>query len=169
MHFKGFQDDLSLKISFNDFWLFIGDQLGDSRLKINRNAKTIHQFLAGSSDHFPYLRSAIIQSYKRSQCHHLGAPINLISVLDILGETAYELQGDQQDDLLDIELLEEIAWHIGERFKATIRLQMQEIKTQESNLHNAEPFVKTNIKSAMQPAKIVSFSKARIRRSNSQL
>jgi hypothetical protein len=123
-HFEGFQEHLGRAISFFDFWLFIADQLGDSRLRINKNAGNIHQLIDLGSDHTPHLRKAIIQSYKQSRCYHLQAPIDLIAVLDILGETAYDLQGKQLDDLLDIELLEEIAWYISERFGAIIAPQL---------------------------------------------
>jgi len=51
-------------------------------------------------------------------------------VLDILGETAYELEQKQQDDLYDIEFLEEIALHISERYSHCIQnLKKQDSKT----------------------------------------
>ena len=158
-HFEGFQEHLGRAVSFFDFWLYIADQLGDSRLRINKNADTIHQLIDLGSDHTPQLRKAIIQSYKRSLCYHLRAPIDLISVLDILGETAYELQGKQLDDLLDIELLEEIAWYISERFGAIITEQLG--RSESTSLR--QPHKQTA------PCKVVSLPNEKIRRLNARL
>ena len=125
---------------------------------IQRVVKYIHQFIDASSDHFPYLRDAITLSYKRSQCHHLGANIDLIAVLDILGETAFNLQGKQSDDLLDIELLEEIAWYISERFGEALQVQ----------LAAAEQAFKSQVSNAKRKPQIISLTKVRIQRSNQQ-
>ena len=103
-------------IRFFDFWHLVANELGTSRLRINPSAKTIHEFLDRDSDAREYLQAAIRKSYKLSRCQHLASPISIDCVLDILGETAYALQGDQRDDLFDIELLEEIAWHISNRY-----------------------------------------------------
>ena len=102
--------------AFTDFWQVVASQLGSSKLKVNLKATSIGTFVESSGDQKDYLREVIKLSYKRSHCYHLRDTIDLEAVLDILGETAYELQGQQADDLLDIELLEEIAWLIGERF-----------------------------------------------------
>jgi len=118
-------DSQRLKIPFIEFWLFIGSELGSSRLKLNSHAESIHQVLDKGSDHQHYLKNIITQSYKRSRCNHLRAPININHVLDVLGETAYELQGKRCDDLMDIELLEEIAWHIGERYERHLNIPTQ--------------------------------------------
>ncbi len=134
--------------TFTDFWRTIANELGSSRLKINARATSIHKFIDRNSDHKEYLRQAIQQSYKRSHCNHLRDTINLESVLDILGEIAFELQGAQADDLLDIELLEEIAWLIGERFQ--LALPVQENSTQSQ-------------------VQVVSLDKAKIRRANLRL
>jgi len=140
---------LNMPISFMAFWQFMACELGSSRLRINNSAKSIREFIHTGSDHKNYLRDVIQQSYKRSHCHHLKAPINIDIVLDILGETAYDLQGKSCDDLLDIELLEEIAWHIGERFSQHIELPS---KAQKSKT-----------------ADVVSLPGAKIRRANSRL
>lgn len=158
-HFQGFQTDLNQKISFFDFWRFIGEQLGDARLSINHQAHTIHQLIDPCSDHPPYLREAITQSYKRSRCHHLGADINLIAVLDVLGEIAYQLQGKSLDDLLDIELLEEIAWHISERFGEALQTQLK--ASQQGKNHAQDGLSR--------PAQVIALSKVRIKRLNQQL
>lgn len=136
------------QILFLDFWIFIDSKLGSSRLKINARANSIHEVLARGSDHPQYLKDVITQSYKRSQCHHLQAPINVNYVLDILGETAFELQGKQCDDLLDIELLEEVAWHIDERYGQSIEVQLTESSPK---------------------ADVVSLPRAKIKRANSRL
>ena len=87
--------------------------MGSTHLHIDVNAKSIHEFVSPDS-HF--LREIVRNSYSRSHCYNLHSLINIEAVLDILGEHAYCLKGDVADDLLDIELLEEIAWHIGERY-----------------------------------------------------
>lgn len=101
---------------FAVFWCEVASELGTSRLRINTQAKNIHQLVDRNSDCRSYLHDTIRQSYKMSKCHHLGSPISLEHVLDLLGETAYKLQNNQHDDLFDIELLEEIAWHINDRY-----------------------------------------------------
>lgn len=103
-------------IVFLQFWLFIAEQLGNSRLKIDAQAKTIQQLLSRTCDHSGLLYNVIHQSYKHNRCHHLKSPICCESVLDILGEAAYSLRNNKCDDLFDIELLEEIAWHISQRY-----------------------------------------------------
>lgn len=110
-------------LSFVDFWQSIASELGSSRLRINTKAPSIRYFIDGNSDPKDYLKNAIEQSYKRSNCHHLRDTIDLNAVLDVLGETAYQLQGLEADDLLDIELLEEIAWIISERYKSLLGLK----------------------------------------------
>lgn len=116
-------------LEFNQFWLFIAHQLGSSRLKINAQAHDIHDFLDPSNDSREYLKSTIKESYKRSHCDNLQSAISLNKVLDILGETAYELRNNQRDDLFDIELLEEIAWHISGRYKHYLLIEPEEKRT----------------------------------------
>jgi len=134
-----------------DFWLTIASGLGNSRLKLNRKASSIHRFIDQNSDHKDYLRQAIQQSYKLSRCSHLRDPIDLNCVLDILGEIAFELEGARADDLLDIELLEEIAWLIGERFQQSLELDV------------------THDDQATTGSKVISLDKVRIKRANSNL
>jgi len=108
--------------SFMDFWLTIASGLGNSRLKLNRKASSIHRFIDQNSDHKDYLRQAIQQSYKLSRY-----------------------------DLLDIELLEEIAWLIGERFQQSLELDV------------------THDDQATTGSKVISLDKVRIKRANSNL
>ncbi len=103
-------------IQFIDFWIKVAAELGTSRLNINHKAKSIHDLFHKNSDARPYLVNAIKQSYEQNKCQHLHSPISVDVVLDILGETAFKLSGNQRDDLLDIELLEEIAWCIDNDF-----------------------------------------------------
>lgn len=149
-HFLSKNSKAQTSVRFIDFWLFIANELGSSRLKINTQASSIHRLIDTSSDHNEFLRDAIKLSYRRSRCHHLKGAINLESVLDILGETAFELQGQQRDDLFDIELLEEIAWLISQRYGHVLG-----IETQQSSKTHA--------------ARIVSFPAAKIRRANALL
>ena len=138
---------------FIEFWLQVANELGTSRLIINKNAKSIRSIIHGSSDAPIYLHEAIKKSYKLSQCQNLSSPVSLESVLDILGETAYTLQGDQADDLLDIELLEEIAWVINSRYSEQI-----------PNSVHADP-----VPAPSDECQVVSFPHYKIRKANSNI
>lgn len=138
-------------IQFLEFWRLVASELGTSRLRINTEAKTIHELVDKDSDNRPYLSEAIRKSYKLSRCQHLASPISLEHVLDILGETAYTLQGDQRDDLFDIELLEEIAWHISDRYSVQLSKLLRDDEQPEKR---------------SQSAQIVSFPNYKIRRAN---
>lgn len=148
-------------ISFLDFWRFIAKELGNSRLKINVNARSIHDFLITDGDQKAYLRDAIKRSYKLNKCHHLGSIICVISVLDILGETAYQLQSSKQDDLFDIELLEEIAWHISHRFADHFELK--------DGSNSASSLASSDMDNKVSRNNVSSLPKAKIRRANSRL
>lgn len=141
-------------VHFDEFWRRIAADLGNSRIRILDSAKTIHEFVDNDSDCKSYLRELIRNSYKLSKCKHLGSPLALELVLDLLGDTAYELQDDQKDDLFDIELLEEIAWHISSRYTAQI-----------NSILNVE--LPGNSKKTR--CQIVSFPNYKTRRSNSTL
>ena len=103
-------------VEFRVFWEFIAAQLGDAWLSLNPQATRLNNLIEISYDPKDYLRQVIIQSYKKSKCNHLNSPICLNVLLDILGETAYKLRGEKRDDLFDIELLEEIAWYVADRY-----------------------------------------------------
>lgn len=163
-HFQGFQDSPSRVVSFLDFWLLIGEQLGNAKLKINAKAGNIHQLIDKSSDHTQQLREVIMQSYKRSRCYHLGAPIDLIAVLDILGETAYQLHGQELDDLLDIELLEEIAWCISERFASLIEPEIEAYYAPMQSLR-----ADRSRQNQQHVAEVISLPRVKIKRANRQL
>lgn len=145
----GLDKHQSKNVTFIDFWCFIATELGNSRLRVNAKANSINEFLDQRSDHKEYLKSVIRRSYKLGQCQHLRSPINVNHVLDLLGEAAYQLKGKRCDDLLDIELLEEIAWHISGRFAHLVQ--------------NIEPI--TQIKDTS-TSNIVSFHSAKTRRAN---
>ena len=112
-------------VSFFDFWHFIATQMGSSHLRINVNAKSIHEFV---SDESTFLRDIVRATYTRSQCYTLHSKLDINIVLDTLGEHAFSLKGSLSDDLLDIELLEEIAWHINERYRQCLNLTPKEQK-----------------------------------------
>ena len=114
--------------------------MGNVGLAINQDTTSINDFLSPECD---FLRDIVRSSYTRSKCYHLHSVIDLNQVLNILGERAYELNNQQlnglpQADLLDIELLEEIAWNINERFLALVTLpnktQTRQTKAQILNL-----------------------------------
>ena len=122
--------------------------MGNVRIQLNDNASSINDFIHPDS-HF--IKKIIRESYTLSKCYHLESPVNVNKILDILGQHAYQLNENLAADLLDIEFLEEIAWHISERFINHIDL------SQEKKRHN-----KTT-------AHIISFPAAKIRKANSRL
>ncbi len=108
--------------SFLGFWHLVATCLGDGRLRILKNAEALEQLLAPNSDHRDFLRDIIITSYFECDCCSLDDSVDVNTILDVLGEAAYELQARNADDLLDIELLEEIAYHIQQHFPHKIKL-----------------------------------------------
>lgn len=144
-------------LSFIVFWRFIASEIGSSRLKINEKADSIKNLIDDTSDPKEYLKNIIMQSYKRSKCNHLRDTVDLNSILDVLGETAFELQGQQADDLLDIELLEEIAWLLCERYQHALNLP-------EKDSRNPDDCKQTGSKD--NGARVISLSKAKIIKSN---
>ena len=143
---------------FLEFWLLVANELGTSRLHIDAEAKSIKSFVHRNSDAPQYLHEAIRKSYKLSACQHLSSPICLESVLDILGETAYALQGEQADDLLDIELLEEIVWIISNRYAEQISILLDSGQNSEQAGKATKP-----------QGKLVSFPNYKIRKANANL
>ena len=103
-------------IKFIEFWRFIAKELGDSQCLLNPQANRIKDFLDSDNDYRSFFKDVVAQSYVRCSCHHLKDTIDVNVVLDVLGETAYSLQGAHADDLLDIELLEEICWLICQQY-----------------------------------------------------
>jgi hypothetical protein len=165
------KDSLQIKkingktIIFSEFWNTIASGLGNSRFKINTKAESIKYFLDPESDHKDFLRILIQQSYKRCRCYHLNARFDVNVALDILGETSYALQGNKEDDLLDIELLEEIAWLIDQHYG-------QAIEMPDSMLvdgHSEERYLCQPSSSKISSNKagpVISLSKLKIRRAN---
>ena len=140
-------------LDFSKFWQFIAKNLGDSRLLIRGEANSIDSFLAPNSDHREFLREIIITSYFECNCCSIDDSVDINKILDVLGEAAYQLQGRNEDDLMDIELLEEIAYLIQQRFLYLINIP-QNTKSPQS-------------KESM--AAIVNFSNKKIRRANAKL
>lgn len=97
------------------FWSFIALEIGAHRLSINPTAKQPQELFAANSVHPDFLKQLILDSLK-NKSDSLKQPIDINHVLDLLGETAFKLRANGSDDLYDIEMLEEIAWLIGERF-----------------------------------------------------
>ena len=154
---KPYSDASADPTQFVEFWSLIATELGSSRLRINSSATTIHELIDRDSDARVYLRDAIKKSYKLSKCQHLRSPICVVSVLDVLGEAAYALQGEKADDLFDIELLEEIAWHISNRYPPHFFLD------EHPNTNVPKP-----ITGKQKPAQVVSFPNYKTRRANLQ-
>ena len=145
-------------VRFGEFWRGVAADLGNSRIKVSQSACSIREFVDKDSDCKSYLYELIGKSYKLSKCQHLESPLSLGLVLDLLGETAFRLQGDQRDDLFDIELLEEIAWHISSRYSSQISFILAQHKNQNSSINETSP-----------RGQVVSFPNYKIRRSNRTL
>jgi len=160
------KDSLQIKningktIIFSEFWQTIASGLGNSRFKINTKAESIRYFLDPESDHKDFLRILIQQSYKRCRCYHLNARFDVNVVLDILGETSYTLQGNKEDDLMDIELLEEIAWLLNQHYGQAIEMpesMLTDDRSEERDLCQL---------SSNKVGPVISMSKLKIRRAN---
>ena len=159
-------------VTFRIFWEFIAQQLGDAWLTLNPSAHKVSELVSLSYDPKEYLKQVIVQSYKRSACKNLDSPINLAEVLDVLGETAYSLQGERRDDLFDIELLEEIAWHISDRYAEQLAPDSAQPELGSEQLEPATRQLKPTIAShasAPKSAAVISFPDYRIRRANTLL
>ena len=153
-------------VGFSEFWLLIASELGNSRLKVDVGAESIKYFLDAESDHKDFLRKIIHQSYKRCHCYHLKARFDVNIALDILGETNYKLQGSKEDDLLDIELLEEIAWLVNQHYSHLIK--MPDSTLAQTNVIG-DGFDKATEKQGSTTFPIVSLSKRRINKANRRL
>ena len=167
------KDSLQIKkingktIVFNEFWQTIESGLGNSRFKINTKAESIRYFLDPESDHKDFLRILIQQSYKRCRCYHLNARFDVNVALDILGETSYNRQGNKEADLMDSELLEEIAWLINQHYGQAIEMpdsmligDLSEERSEERNFCQLNP---------SKAGPVISLSKLKIRRANRKL
>lgn len=152
-------------LGFSDFWQTIANELGNSRIKVNVKAESIKQFLEADSDHREFLRKLIYQSYKRCRCYHLNARFDVNIALDVLGETSFNLKGNKEDDLLDIELLEEIAWLISQLFEHKIDMPSSLLNTEN---HKVAGHTSRSPKPSTAPTKtpIISLSKRKIRLAN---
>lgn len=167
------------EVSFAEFWHLVATELGQARLVLNPKATNIDSLIDNNSDVRAYLHHAIRKTYKQSGCQNLDSPISLEAVLDTLGETAYTLQSDQAGDLFDIELLEEIAWLICDRFAGQVtellaRTAAWEQPTGTTGLGpptfsapTSKPRQKANGKP--RPAQIISFPNYKIRKANAKL
>lgn len=146
-------------IKFVEFWRFIAQELGDSQCRLNPKANRIKDLMASNSDHRSFLKDVIAQSYARCGCHHLKDSLDINVVLDVLGETAFSLQGENADDLLDIELLEEICWLTCQQYSRHIEMPQLPPDFEESNKH----------KKRAQLAPVVSLPNVKIRIANTQI
>ena len=106
---------IEMDVTFLQFWTYICQQIGNNRLELNLSAKSLQDLFIKDSIHPEHLKKLVTNSLKNKQ-GTLDQKINLHQLLDDLGLTAYTLRQGDADDLFDIELLEEIAWHISERF-----------------------------------------------------
>jgi hypothetical protein len=111
----------------------------------------------------------IQQSYKRCRCYHLNARFDVNVALDILGETSYTLQGNKEDDLMDIELLEEIAWLINQHYGQAIEMPDSMLAYEHSEGRGEERDLcqlSSNKLGSSKAGPVISLSKLKIRRAN---
>ena len=106
---------IEMNVTFLQFWTYISQQIGNNRLELNVSAKNLQDLFIKDSIYPEHLKKLITNSLDNKQST-LDQKINLHKLLDDMGLTAYTLRQRDADDLFDIELLEEIAWHISERF-----------------------------------------------------
>ena len=149
---------------FSVFWQTIASGLGNSRLRINPRAESIKHYLDVESDHKYFLKALILQSYKRCRCYHLNARFDVNIALDILGETSYSLQGSREDDLLDIELLEEIAWLINQHYSHLIEMPESLLAAEDKNRLDLRPM--NTKQKPRERIRIVSMARLKIRKAN---
>ncbi len=114
-------------LRFLDFWSVISDEIGDHRLEINSSARCADELFPKTSVHPEHLKNLVLGSLKK-QHDHLDQAIDLTNLLDELGRSAWELRQNGSDDLFDIELLEEIAWHIGTRYPYLIEMPRIDVR-----------------------------------------
>ncbi len=136
---------------FLAFWLIIAAEIGAHRLSINAQAKRLKELFNATAVHPDFLKKIILDSLK-NKSGSLKQSIDLNHVLDLLGEAAYQLRNNGLDDLYDIEMLEEIAWHINARFPHLIATQNPASKT-------AQKAAKSPSKAAKKSAIILSMKK----------
>ncbi|MFT6408549.1 MAG: hypothetical protein ACJAQ6_001969 [Arenicella sp.] len=168
------KDSLQIKeitgkvVGFTEFWQTISSELGNSRFKINTKAESIKYFLAAESDHKDFFRVLIRQTYKRCHCYHLNARFDVNVALDVLGETSYTLQGTKEDDLMDIELLEEIAWLINQHYGYAIKMPKSMLADHPNSASDNSTSNSNNVNRG-KTGPVFSMSKLKIRRANQKL
>ncbi len=113
---KNHTQDISLQSpSFSDFWGTVCDQLGDHRIAINCCADSKRDLLDAESLHPEFVKELIYACFDRSQKTKQHR-VDFCMLLDHMGILAHGMRESQSDDLLDIELLEEIAWVINTHY-----------------------------------------------------
>lgn len=104
------------KNTFKEVWCFLSEQIGECRLPVQQNAKNLSDFLLMQEGNPGFMKQLIKQVYKRNKCSNLNSTLNIEITFDVLGEKSAELKQTRKDDLTDIELLEEIGWHLQQRY-----------------------------------------------------
>ncbi len=126
-------------LTFIDFWVSASNEIGDHRLAINASAKRLEELFIPTVVHAEHLKELVTHSLEQ-RSGKLTQIINVNALLDALGETAFKLRKTAADDLFDIELLEEIAWHISEHYPHLIEMPLPtELKPTQNN--EAKPSV----------------------------
>jgi len=108
-------------LSFREFWLSMQNLVGESSITLETQASTIKEFIDNTKQPFSFSQELIIRSYKASDCVNLESNIDLNSVLDVMGDIAWNLKLNSNDDLMSVELLEEIAHYISTLYKEQIK------------------------------------------------
>lgn len=106
--------------SFVAFWSTIGADLPEGMLVLRDRPKSTEALFATRSNHSDLLREVILGSYAACKCDTVDDAIDINTVLDLMGDAAFNRQMHNTDDLLDIEMLEEIAYLICLHFGSQI-------------------------------------------------
>lgn len=109
-------------IKFIELWDYLSYEIGNSRLPLNKSALTISE-LSQDQNSPEFIKELLKQCYIKNHCRNLTSPVNIETILDCLGESAYHLRDNQKDDLMHIELLEEMAWHIVKSYGHLIKIE----------------------------------------------
>ncbi len=171
-----------LNWSFRRFWSFCAEELGSARLQVNSQSSCLEEFCGLSQFDVTLLKDVLKQSYKRSKCKNLDSAIDLDATLDVLGETAFSLQGKHAADLLDIELLEEVGWCVNAiyrkdgddgslgKIQSNIDSNEHSYSSQKNSRHESLTLeLSRTSKDTNNSAQVLSLKLSKLRRANSKI
>ena len=116
------EQQIMAAIRFKDFWLTMSCLAGDTRLTMDAKADTLGEFISDQEEYF--IRQLMTTVYSCSKCSSIYSHIDLRCVFDALGESGLHMRQTDSDDLLNVELLEEIAWLTTQYFPQQVQQQV---------------------------------------------